>query len=164
MMKKIFIFASIPLFLISTFVYAEAKRFNASGEVVSVDPLYSRITIKHGVIKDFAPDGETEFTLNSPDMVQGINKRDLIDFTVAQEKGAARIEKITKTGEAPFHEDKLEVGKALQDVLVVTGEAAKTVTSPITPAHEAVSSATDATTGATGAVLNDTTTEVKKKF
>ena len=57
------------------------------------------------------------------------------------------------------------MGKAIQGVLVATGEAAKTMTAPVPPAHGVVSGAVGATTGATGAVIEDATLpETKQKF
>ena len=165
-MKKILFLAGFLLFTGSLVLAADGKirHFDAKGEVTSVDPLYSRITIKHGAIKDFAADGDTEFVVASSDLFRGINNHDLVDFSVIEEKGEARLEKITKTGEAPLRDDRLPVGKAIQDVLVATGETAKTVTSPIAPAHEVVSGAVNATTDTTGQVLDDASTEVKQKF
>ncbi len=140
------------------------KHYQGSGEVTSVDPLYSRITIKHGPIKNFVGDEETEFFVSSTDILKGIAKRDLVDFSLVDVKGDVRVEKITKTGEAPIKEEGLPLGQAVQGALVATGEAAKTVTSPITPAHEVVSGTVGATTGATDEVLRDANPDVKKKF
>ncbi len=167
-MKKISLLTAIFLFSMTAASLAGAEQaireFEGSGEVISSDPLYSRVTIRHDAIKGFTGDLEEEFFVSSSDLLKDISKRDIVDFTIVEEKGDARITKITKTGEAPKHEEKLEIGKAVQGALVTTGEVAKTLTSPITPAHEVVSGATDATTGATGALLEDATTEVKKEF
>ncbi|MGH7198165.1 MAG: hypothetical protein ACREH5_05450, partial [Candidatus Omnitrophota bacterium] len=86
-------------------------------------------------------------------LLKGLSKRDLVDFTIEEKKGEALITKITKTGQAPPKEEKTELGKAVQGALVSTGEAVKTVASPIPPAHEVVSGAVGATTTATGAVM-----------
>ena len=167
-MKKIVLFLMIIFVgFASTALFAaeKVKRFEGRGEVTSADPLYGQVTIKHGLIKGFVGGDETEFFLASPGLLKGINKRDLVDFTIVEINGDARIEKITKTGEAPPKEENHELGKAVQGILVATGEAAKTVTSPIAPAHEVVSSSVGATTETTGAVLdNATLPETKKKF
>ena len=147
------------------FAAQNVKRFEGHGEVTSADPLYARVTIRHGLIKGFIGGEETEFFLASPDLLKGINKRDLVDFTIIEINGDARIEKIIKTGQAPPKEENKAVSKAVQDILVATGEAAKTVTSPITPAYEVVSGGVGATTDTTGAVLdNADLPETKKKF
>ena len=147
------------------FAAENVKRFEGRGEVTSADPLYGRVTIKHGLIKGFVGGEETEFFLASPGLLKGINKRDLVDFTVAETNGDTRLEKITKTGEAPPKEENQAVNNAVRDILTATGEAAKTVASPIAPAHEVVSGGVDATTGTTDAVLdNATLPETKKKF
>ncbi len=167
-MKKMLVLALffLVVFIASAFA-AEQKntRFEASGEVVSSDPLYGRVTIKHGAIKGLSGDAETEFFVTSPELLKAINKRDLVDFVIVDEKGETRIEKLTKTGQAPIREERSELGKALQGALVSTGEAAKTVSSPVMPVHEVVSGAVGATTDTTGAVLEDAEIpEVKRKF
>lgn len=164
-MKKIFLFLVLSLSF-SSVLYAASKpsHFESSGEVTSVDPLYSRITIKHPAIKGFSGDAETEFFVSSPDILKGISKDDLVNFSLVDEKGDTRIEKITKTGIAQPKEEGLPLGRAVQGVLVATGEAAKTVSSPIAPAHEVVSGTVGATTDTTESVLHDATPDVKKKF
>ena len=123
------------------------------------------MTIKHGAIKGLSGDAETEFFVTSPELLKGIAKRDLVDFVILEEKGETRIEKLKKTGEAPPQDDRSELGKAMQGALVSTGEAAKTVTSPVMPVHEVVSGAVGATTDTTGAVLDEAEIpEVKRKF
>ncbi len=158
-----FFLPALLVLLSASALEARATRFEGSGEVVTVDPPYRRITIKHGVIKDFAGAEETEFAVASTDILKGLGRRDLVDFTVADEKGNVRIEKIAKTGVAP-EEEGSKVGQVVQDVLVGTGEAAKTVTTPIAPAHDIMSGAVDATTGATGSVLENADTKVKTEF
>ncbi len=156
-MKKIALFVLFSAFLAASAVHAadplKSKTLEASGEITSVDALYSRVTIHHGAIKGFSGDTETEFVASSADLLKGLSKRDLIDFTIEEKKGEALITKITKTGQAPPKEDKVELGKAVQGALVSTGEAMKTVASPIPPAHAVVSGAVGATTAATGAVV-----------
>ncbi len=142
---------------------AAVKHFEGSGEVTSVDPVYSSVSIKHGAIKNFAGDGETAFTVASADLLKKINRRDLVDFTITEDRGDARIEKITRTGQAPPEEGS-KMGKVVQDVLVGTGEIAKGIASPLPPAHEAVSGVVGATTSATGSALNEADTKVKTKF
>ena len=164
-MKRVFV---VLLFLILTpsILCAASKetRYQGFGEVTSVDPLYSRVTIQHGAIKNFAGDAETEFFVRSIDLLKGIAKRDLVSFTLVNDKGDVRIEKLTKTGEAVLKEGSVPLGRVVQDALVATGEAAKAVSSPIAPAHEVVSGAVGATTEATDSVLHDANPNVKKKF
>ena len=164
-MKKALILWSIFVFTPSV-VWAAPKEaaYQGSGEVTSVDPLYSRITIKHGAIKNFVAESETEFFAESSDLLKDIHKRDLVDFKVMDRSGDTRLTQIKKTGEAPIKDETLPIGRAVQDVLVATGEAAKTVSSPIAPAHEVVSGTVGATTGATDSVLHDANPEVKKNF
>ena len=167
-MKKMLVLALffLVVFIAAAFAADQKKtQFEASGEVVSADPLYGRVTIKHGAIKGLSGDAETEFFVTSPELLKGIAKRDLVDFVILEEKGETRIEKLTKTGEAPPQDDRSELGKAMQGALVSTGEAAKTVTSPVMPVHEVVSGAVGATTDTTGAVLDEAEIpEVKRKF
>lgn len=164
-MKKtlgfLFFFVLIPSILMAA---SRDSRVQGSGEVTSIDPMYGRVTIKHGPIKGFIANAESEFSVRPSDLLKDIHPRDLVDFTVVDEKGDVCIEKITKTGTAPEKDDTLPLGRVVQDTLVATGEAAKTITSPITPAHDVVSGAVGATTGATDEVLHDASPEVKKKF
>lgn len=168
-MKKI-LALSLPVFFVWNALYAlpssadASKRYETKGEVTSVDPLYSRVTLQHDAIKGFAGAGETEFTVESADLLKKIARGDLVNFTLVDKKGDVRVSQLTKTGVAPPKDDRLKVGQAVQDVLVATGEVAKTVTTPIPPAHGVVSGTVDAATDTTGAVLKDATTEVKKKF
>ena len=166
-MKKIALIGFFVFLLLLSFnvnVEARNTQFEGKGEVMSVDPMLSRITIKHQAIKDFSGEAETDFFVSSGNLLKGISKRDWVEFTILESHGDTRVTKITKTGEAAEPDDRLLVGKAVQDVLVATGEAAKTVVSPIEPAHEVVSGTVGATTDVTGAVLKDATPEVKKKF
>ena len=164
-MKKIFFVFVLSLSTVGV-LYAAPKptHFESSGEVTSVDPLYSQVTIKHPAIKGFSGDGEAEFFVSSADLLKGISKGDLVTFSLANEKGDTRIEKISKTGVASVKEESTPLGRAVHDMLVTTGEVAKTVSSPIAPAHEVVSGTVSATTQATDRVLHDATPEVKKKF
>lgn len=165
-MKKQFFYPLVSLLtaicLIQSSGFAGVKRTEAKGEIVSVDSVYSSVTIKHGAIKDFSGDGETAFTAD-PSLLKNINKRDLVDFVITDDKGDVRLATIMKTGVAE-PEVTPKIGQVVQDVLVGTGEVAKGITSPIAPAHQLVSGAVDATTDTTGALLNDADTQVKKKF
>ena len=165
-MKRFFFFL---VFIISlcNFVSnadAEPKSFSGKGEVVSADPLYGRVTIQHGAIKGLAGNEATEFVVKSKDLLNGLAKHDLVDFSLEENKGSIELIKITKTGVAPPVDDRLPVGKMAQDVLEATGEVAKTVTTPIEPAHEVVSGTMDATTHVTGSVLKDAKDKVEQKF
>ena len=167
-MKKISSLVVFSMLLLTGSVFAAEmgkKTYEGSGEVVSVDSVYSRVTIKHAAIKGFVGGGggETEFFVSSPVLLKNISNRDLVDFTLLDEKGDVRIEKITKTGEASAKEDNSPLGEAVQGVLSATGEVAKAVTTPVTPAHEVVSGAVGATTDTTASVLKDAP-EVKQKF
>jgi Cu/Ag efflux protein CusF len=166
MKKTVFFLVSLFLLSSASGVFADSKKteFKTGGEVVSVDPLYGRITLKHKAIQGFAGEGETEFFVSSNELLKGLSKRDLVDFTVIEKRGDTKVTEIKKTGTAPEADNRLLVGKAVQDVLVATGEVAKTVSSPIEPAHQVVSGTVGATTEMTGSVLNDASPEVKKKF
>ena len=144
----------------------EIKRYQGTGEVLNVDPLYGQITIKHGEIKGFVAGGnETLFFVVSKELLKNIHTKDLVDFSIVEVKGDAQIDRLMKIGVAPDKKEGLQVGDAVQGVLAATGEAAKAVTSPIQPAHEVTSATTDATTNTTGAVLDNATfPETKKKF
>lgn len=143
---------------------AETKTFEGKGEIISADPLYGRVTIHHNAIKGFAGNEDTEFVVRSKDLLNNLGKHDLVDFSLEESGSNAEIVKINKTGVAPAVDAGLPVGKMAQDILVATGEAAKTVTTPIEPAHQMVTGAFGATTDATGTVLKDAKSEVKQKF
>ena len=166
-MKKAFIIAS---FLFSFLLFqtlpaqAEVKRYQGVGEVVTVDPAYGRITINHNAIKGFSADEETDFSVTSPDLLRGLSRRDLVEFTIIEDKGDARVDGIKKYAVAPEKDDRLPIGKAVQGALESTAGAAKSVTTPIPAVHDVVGGTTDATTNATGAVLDDASNEVKTKF
>ena len=166
-MKNKLLYFFVSLFAAVCFVqsssFAAVKRIEAKGEVTSVDPVYSSLTIKHGVIKGFAGDGSTDFAVVSSDLLKSIHTGDLVDFTIVDDKGDVRVEKVIRTGQA-VHEKEPGMGRVVQDVLVGTGEVAKGITSPIEPAHQVVSGAVGATTDATGSLLDDADTQVKKKF
>ena len=167
-MKKFRAILLLSFLLIPSSPLSAAQKsgvFEGSGEVVTVDPAYSRITIKHGAIKDFSADGQTEFFVESQDLLKGISTLDLVDFTIRDEKGDARIEKIIKTGVAVHEEGGLRVGEAVNDVIRATGETARFVTSPIPPASDAVGGAFEATAGSTGNAVKDARgPKVKQNF
>jgi Cu/Ag efflux protein CusF len=164
-MKKILSAAFLFLTLATTVHAFGSKTYKGSGEVLNVDPATGRITIRHNAIKDFGADGETEFTLADKSVAIEITGHDLVDFEITEDKGNAEITKITKTGVAEIPSNKLQVGQAVQSVLVATGEVAKGVTSPIAPVHSVISGATDGTTNATGAVLEEVESpDVRKNF
>lgn len=143
---------------------AKAKTFNADGEVVSVDPVYSSVTVEHKAIKGFSGAGQTAFIVTDKAVLKSLTARDLIEFEITQGMGEVVIDKIRKTGVAPEKSDSLPIGKTVQGALESTAGAAKSLTEPIAPAHHVVSGTMDATTNATGAVLDDATNEVKTKF
>jgi len=165
-MKKTYVLvALLSFFIVSAALAVEpaTRHYSSSGEVTSVDPVYSRITIRHGAIPNFTGDLENEFVA-SRDLLKIITKGDLVNFEFTDKGGNVEIEKIVRTGQAVPKDDGLHVGQAVQDVLVGTGEVVKGVTQPITPVHDATSSTMNATTGATGSVLNDANPDVKRKF
>ena len=164
-MKKL-AFLLFSVFILSSPVLAKesTQSFEAEGEVVTVDPVYQRITIRHEVIPGFGEGAETEFIVSKKDLLEGLSRHDLVKFTIVDKKGDTRIEKIEKVGQAAPEDDRLKIGQAAQDALVATGEVAKGIVSPIAPAHTVVSGVVDSTTGATEEVLPEASPEVKKKF
>ncbi len=165
-MKKAFILTGLISMFMTQILFAAGttpKKFSASGQVITVDPVYSQVTIRHGAIKDFAGDADTEFYTASGDLLKNIQKDDLVDFEFTDTKGDVKIDKLTKTGVAlPVAEKTL--GAGVQEVLEGAGDVVKGVTSPIAPAHEVAGGVMDATTGATSNVLTDASPEQKTKF
>ena len=163
-MKKTTIFAFLLFFLTPTTLRAaEAVRhFNGSGEVRTVDPVYSQITIEHRAIKGLAGDGVTEFYVSNAGILKGIVTNDLVDFEVTDTKGDVRITKITKTGTAPPREEGVAVGEALQQTIQGVGGAAQAVTSPIAPVSEAIGGASQTAAANTEPRIKDG--EVKQKI
>lgn len=145
------------LFSASVALSAEkAHHFDGKGEILSVDPLYSRVTIKHTAIKGFSGDGKSEFFVTKPELLKGISTRDLVSFSLADEKGDVRIDKIERTGVAEEHGDgTIKISEAARAVIGATGEVARGITQPITPVHEGVKNATGATENISDAVLED---------
>lgn len=154
---------SLALLAAAPTVHARDGRFEGKGEVVTVDPAYGRITIEHSAIKGFAPADESTFSVADKALLKEINRRDLVDFTVVETRGDVKLEKIVKTGVAE-PEETAKVGKVVQEVIYGTGQVAKAVTTPVPPAHGVMSGAVDATTGATGAVLENADTRAKSEF
>ncbi|MBI4352628.1 MAG: copper-binding protein [Candidatus Omnitrophica bacterium] len=159
----------LGVFLVFTSLSVQAaeqviRRFEGKGEVTSADPLFSRVTIKHGAMKGFAEERETEFFVDSAGLLKDIHRYDLVEFTVADRKGEVLVEKIKKVGEASPPPGKIEIGKAVRDVVVATGEVAKGIASPIPPVQEMVSGAAGAASETT-AVLNEASIpEPKQEF
>ncbi len=164
-MKKTVFFIFTFLFSALTLQAADSnlRHFKSNGQVVTVDPVYSQITIFHGAIKDFAGDGATEFYASDPELLKNIQKNDLVDFEFTDTKGDVKIDKITKTGVAS-PEKETPFGTAVQETLEGAGNIVKGVTEPIAPVHEVTSGVADATTNATGSVLRDVPSEQKSKF
>ena len=165
-MKKALIFSFISLFLFCQPSFAadpKTQQFHGSGEVVTVDPVYSQITIEHAPIKGFSAGNDSEFFVQSPEMLKGIQKGDLVEFDITENKGDVKIEKITKTGVAPPKSEGTPLGEAVHDVLQGTGDMVKGVTSPIAPVHEVAKGATSVT-DATGDALKESGPENKAKF
>lgn len=147
---------------------AEVKRFHGDGEVTSIDPVYSRITIHHTAIKGFGADSDTEFFAKSPDLLKKISKSDLVSFDIEESKGDAQIVKIEKTGQAPPKEEGVPLGQAAQGMLEGAGKVVTTVTSPIAPVSDAaggaINSAGTAVSGGAQPRVDDGSVESKTKF
>ena len=163
MKKALFYFLFLSLF-ISIPGHAADKTYQGSGEVVTVDPLYSRITIETDAIKDYSAAGENEFVVSSPELLKDISRHDLVDFEIQEVRGEAKINKLTKTGVAPEEDEGTPIGKAVQEVLTGTGQVVKTVTTPITPVGAAIGNAVGDTTEATGNLVGDAKSDIKRKF
>ena len=165
-MKKALIFSLISflLFCHSSFAAnSKVEQFHGSGEVLTVDPVYSQVTIRHDAIKDFAADSDTEFFVSSPELLKNIRTGDLVDFDFADNQGDVKINKIQKTGEASPKNDNMPLGQAVNDVLHGVGDVVKEVTQPIPPVHEVDKGATGVT-DAGGDALTGASPEVKNKF
>lgn len=166
-MKKFFTFFILFTIMGGTAFAADnsqVKRFHGTGEVTSVDPMYSRITIQHDPISGFISDPVTEFSVKSPDLLKKISKSDLVSFDIEDNKGDVVIVKIERTGQAPAKQEGVLLGQAAQEVLEGAGQVVKTVASPIAPVGEVANATADATTNTTGSVLNEASPEFKKKF
>lgn len=163
-MKRAFFLLLAAAILMSNPLAAHASgTYEGEGVVESADPLYQRITIRHGAIKGFAGEGTTEFVVADTALIRNLSRRDLVKFTVNDQNNDASITAIEKTGvEPPAEPSKL--GQIVHETLVVTGGVAKEITKPLPPAHEVVSGAVGATTDTTGAVLDNAAPDSKSEF
>jgi Cu/Ag efflux protein CusF len=167
MRELIGLFLLVFLFSVSPASAADisrSKHFTSRGEVISVDPMYSRITLQHDPIKGFPGGFETEFEVSSQNLLKNISMSDEVTFEIEEAAGSAQIIKLERTGKKFEHNDRMPMGRAAQDLLEGASTVVKTVTSPIAPVNQLTSAATDATTSATGSVLADKDSEVKAKF
>ena len=165
-MKKVLLFSFVSFFSIVLSVSAaepKAHQFHGEGEVLTVDPMYSQITLQHKPIKDLSGDSQNEFFVSSPDLLKGIEKGDLVEFDLTDTKGDVKIDKIRKTGVAAPKSETVPLGQAVHDVLEGTGNVVKGVTEPLPPVHEVAKGATSIT-DATGDALQEGDPELKSKF
>ena len=166
-MKKRTALISLTALFLTAYAFSSnesTKQYEGSGEVVSSDPVYSRVTIQHKSIKGFVGGDETEFVTATPGLLKGINRYDLVDFSFEDNRGNVEITKITKTGVAAPKEDSLPLGEAVQGVLTTTGEVAKAATAPIPAVGEAVSGAVGSSGDAPRPVAGESGPEVKRSF
>jgi Cu/Ag efflux protein CusF len=164
-MRKIFSSAVLFLLLFSSFSYAgESKTVKASGEVVTVDPLYSKITLETGAILGFSGGGKAEFEVASKELLSGLSARDIIEFEISGARGEAKITAIKKMGQAPVKDNSTAIGKVMQDVLTGTGEVVKTVTSPIPPVRDTLGEAVGTATEGTGNLVSEAKSDLKRDF
>lgn len=138
------------------------RSFEATGEVLNVSPVDSRITIKHTAIPDFSGSGDTEFPVSDKQLLDKISGGDLVRFTITETRGDVRVTQIERIGVAVKKD--MHMGQAIQETLEGAGEAARAIVSPIAPAGEIVGAATGTATDATGAVLNNVSPQVQKDF
>ena len=169
-MKKSFAFFFLFLLIQTPIIYADnaqVKTFHSEGEVTSVDPVYSRVTIQHAPIKGLTGDMETEFVVKSSDLLKKISRSDLVSFDIENNQGNYEIVKIEKTGVAPPKEEGVPLGQAAKDVFDGAGKVVQTVAAPIAPVSEAaggaINSAGEAVSG-TQPRVNDGNVESKAKF
>ena len=166
-MKKtaLLLIGAIGLFSSSYLLAADktVKTYEGKGEVVAVSPVYSRITIKHELIKNFSEAAETEFVVSSKSMIEKIRKGDLVTFRIADNHGDVTIDQLTRVGVAPEVEGGSPVGYAVRDVLTGTSQVVNGVTQPVQPANKLANSVMGATNDSTTTVLKDAP-EVKNKF
>ena len=138
------------------------RHFEGYGEVLTVDPISSQVTVRHRAIKGLEGSGDTQFYVSDVSMLKGIAKHDLVELDLVEVKGDLKIEKITKTGEALPQEEGIPLGQAVHDTLQGTGDVLRTVTSPLPPVSEAVGGAADSTASAADPRIQDG--EVKQKI
>ena len=165
-MKKVLLFSFISFLSIvlpATAAESKARQFHGTGEVLTVDPVYSQVTLRHKAIKDFSGDRDSEFFVKSADLLKSIEKGNLVEFDLTDTKGDVKIDKIQKTGVAPPKSEGVPLGQAVHDVLEDTGNVVKSVTEPLPPVHEVAKGATSVT-DATGDALQEGDPELKSKF
>jgi len=164
-MKKILIVLVAGFFIgtASAGAVLKGKEYKSTGEVISVDPVYSSLSIKHEAIQGFAGDETTVFIVENASNLKGIERGDLVDFDFVDYPGQASITRIERVGRAN-HETQLPLGRAVQGMLNETGRVVGEVTRPIPAAGEIVGGAVSATTDATGEVVKDANSDVKTKF
>ena len=170
--------ASVLFFLLLTTLYCHAanssRQFSGKGEVITVDPVYSQITISHESIKGFAQEGETEFYVTEAGetefyvteaaILKGVTKGDLVDFELTDTKGDVKIDKIVKTGIAPPKDDGMPLGQALRDTLQGAGDVLGAVTAPIPPVSEAFHGAMASTADVADPKIEDGKLKQKTSF
>lgn len=160
--------ASVLFFLLLTTLYCHAanssRQFSGKGEVITVDPVYSQITISHESIKGFAQEGETEFYVTEAAILKGVTKGDLVDFELTDTKGDVKIDKIVKTGIAPPKDDGMPLGQALRDTLQGAGDVLGAVTAPIPPVSEAFHGAMASTADVADPKIEDGKLKQKTSF
>ncbi len=160
--------ASVLFFLLLTTLYCHAanssRQFSGKGEVITVDPVYSQITISHESIKGFAQEGEAEFYVTEAAILKGVTKGDLVDFELTDTKGDVKIDKIVKTGIAPPKDDGMPLGQALRDTLQGAGDVLGAVTAPIPPVSEAFHGAMASTADVADPKIEDGKLKQKTSF
>lgn len=168
MKKSIFLaFISLSGILLLSFgTHADdtaIKTYEGKGEVVAVSPLFSRITIKHELIKNFSEATETEFPVTSKTLIEKVQKGDLVRFRISDNRGDVVIDQIVKIGIAPKIEEGSAVGHAVHNVLVGTSQVVNGVTQPVEPANRLANSVMGAATDSTEEPLKDAP-EAKRAF
>lgn len=157
MKKAIGLTVPFLLLLAAAAISAERPtRFEGEGEIVTVDPAYGRVTIEHKAIKGFAGDDTSEFFVADASMLKGLGRRDTVKFTLIDQKGDVRVEKIEKTGVAPEKKGEyLTMNDAVKGALHATGDVAGEITRPIEPIHEGTRAVTGATTDTADELLTE---------
>ena len=148
--------------LSNSYAADSTRHFEGYGEVLSVDPISSQITIQHRAIKGLEGSGDTQFYVSDAAMLKGIEKHDLVEFDLVEIKGDLKIEKLEKTGVALPREEGIPLGQAVHDTIQGTGQVLKTVTSPLPAVSDAVGGASDSAASAADPRIQDG--EVKQKI
>ena len=165
-MKKATI--SLLFFLLLNVSYGHtaesARQFKGNGEVVTVDPVYSQITILHGAIKGFAQDSSTQFYVTDAAHLKNITKGDLVDFDLTDTKGDVKITKIMKTGVASPKENGIPIGQAVRETLQGTGQVLGAITSPLPPVSDAIHGAMNSTADVANPEITDGELKQKASF